>query len=97
MLLKKTAIQSEEWKIVIFQKLPDEESLDESLELDESESDEDELEEEELDEAAWGGGRTTLEDGWADGGGLLDFLAAMAVGITELKLKNTVKWINALK
>ena len=50
--IKKTAIQSEEWKIVIFQKLPDEESLDESLELDESESDEDELEEEELDEAA---------------------------------------------
>ena len=88
---------SEELKIVMLQKLPDEESLDESLELDESESDEDELEEEELDEAAWGGGRTTLEDGWVDGGGLLDFLAAMAVGITELKLKNTVKWINALK
>jgi hypothetical protein len=36
----------------MLQKLPDEESLDESLELDESESDEDELEEEELDEAA---------------------------------------------
>ena len=62
--------------------LPEDESLEESLELDESESDEDELDEEEFEEAAAAGGRTTLEAGWADGGGLF-FLAAMAVGITE--------------